>query len=393
MNLRKRVLYISYDCITEPLTRSQVLPYLQALAVENDVFLMVFNKKRLGGRDLDEIRRRYGLRGIYALKYHKRPTLPATSFDILAGFLRSLVIVLWHKINLVHARSYVACSIALMVRTIARVPFIFDMRGLLGDERLDSGDWTERSLAYRAVKGLETSMLRDAAGIVVLSKRGAGVVAGLEPSAAPKIRVIPTCVATSLFRCAKAAREASGPVRMIYVGSLGSWYMLSEMLDFFAVFRTVAGAARFTLLTPSDAAMAQTLAAQKGVGDAVIIKNVLYEEVAGYLNDSDLSLFFIRPTYSKAASCPTKFAESLSTGTPVIANAGIGDIDYFINTHTVGVIVDGFNEAAYRAAAVRALALLRDDAGTAKRCRDLAEAEFSLESGVRKYKELYRTIP
>ena len=58
---------------------------------------------------------------------------------------------------------------------------------------------------------------------------------------------------------------------------------------------------------------------------------------------------FIKPFYSKIASSPTKYAESLAMGIPVISNRGIGDIDELTEYLEAGKIIDlnlknNFNE-------------------------------------------------
>ena len=38
-------------------------------------------------------------------------------------------------------------------------------------------------------------------------------------------------------------------------------------------------------------------------------------------------IFFIKPTFSKKASMPTRLGEYLASGVPCLCNTGIGDID------------------------------------------------------------------
>ena len=40
-----RVLYISYDGISEPLGQSQIIPYLKKLSHDNDIQLITYEKK------------------------------------------------------------------------------------------------------------------------------------------------------------------------------------------------------------------------------------------------------------------------------------------------------------------------------------------------------------
>jgi glycosyltransferase involved in cell wall biosynthesis len=92
------------------------------------------------------------------------------------------------------------------------------------------------------------------------------------------------------------------------------------------------------------------------------------------------------------SSSPTKIAEYLASGLPVITNAGIGDLDDVIAEDNVGVILDAFNRDSY----VRAVKGVKDlllDRGVAERCRESARKRFDLANvgGVR-YRRLYRRV-
>ncbi len=69
-----------------------------------------------------------GIRWI-PLRYHKRPSLPATLFDVLAGVARGIAVVRSRRIGAVHARSYVAGLMGWLLKRILGVRFVFDMRG------------------------------------------------------------------------------------------------------------------------------------------------------------------------------------------------------------------------------------------------------------------------
>ncbi len=110
-----------------------------------------------------------------------------------------------------------------------------------------------------------------------------------------------------------------------------------------------------------------------------------------WLRRTSALFFFIRPIPSKRASCPTKLAEGLATGLPVVCNRGIGDLDDIVEREGVGVFVDDFSEAAY-SVAVRRLARLLEDPGLSARCRHLAETRYSVELGVDAYRQLYEEL-
>jgi len=81
----------------------------------------------------------------------------------------------------------------------------------------------------------------------------------------------------------------------------------------------------------------------------------------------------------------------VASGLPVVCNRGIGDLDDIIEREGVGVLVDGFSEAAYSNAALRLKGLL-EDPGLSGRCRRLAETRYSVDLGVDAYHGLYTEL-
>ena len=77
------ILYISYDGMLEPLGQSQVLAYLEKLAPGRRINLISFEKPEdwASADKLDALRKRIAKAGIHwhPLRYHKRPTAPATA--------------------------------------------------------------------------------------------------------------------------------------------------------------------------------------------------------------------------------------------------------------------------------------------------------------------------
>ncbi|HEX8292532.1 MAG TPA: hypothetical protein VF570_12295, partial [Pyrinomonadaceae bacterium] len=101
---------------------------------------------------------------------------------------------------------------------------------------------------------------------------------------------------------------------------------------------------------------------------------------------------FIRACYSKLSSSPTKIAEYLAAGLPVVTNAGIGDVDEVIEGDRVGVVLRDFDDESF----TRALAgveALRAEGDLAGRARASAERRFDIERvGGAKYRRLYRRL-
>jgi hypothetical protein len=147
-----KILYISYDGVLEPLGQSQVLPYLENLSSSNNIYLLSFEKKE----DLSNtLLYKYIFKKIndsninwYRVRYHKYPLVISTLFDIFFGLLVALNIVFKEKISFIHARSYVPAFIAMLIKSMTRTKFIFDMRGFWVDERVDAGIWKKNSIIF-----------------------------------------------------------------------------------------------------------------------------------------------------------------------------------------------------------------------------------------------------
>lgn len=265
-------------------------------------------------------------------------------------------------------------------RVSSSIHLLYDMRGFFSDERVETGSWRRGSLLDRVVRRMEAANMKAAGGAVVLTRHAAEAVRRRRASI-PSLRVIPTCADVSVFRPRTQGEKAE--FGLVYSGSLGTWYMADEMVAFA---RLAAGAVPgATLFLTSQAEEVRRVGATP---DWAEVRTVEPGAVGGWLRRASALFFFIRPIPSKRASCPTKFAEGLASGLPVICNRGIGDLDDVVEREGVGVLLDGFSDAAY-AVAARRLKRLLEDPDLAGRCRRLAETRYSVDVGVKAYQQLY----
>jgi len=379
-----RAVYVSYDGALDPLGASQVVPYMIGLAATTRMTLVTFEKER---RWRDDGRRRAMEARLAAagitwrpLRYHARPRLPATAWDIVRGARAIRDAVGGTGDVVVHCRGDVAMAMARAARLPARTRLLYDVRGYFADERAESGSWTRGGLLDRAVRRVEAANLRRADGIVTLTRHARDALAARRRPYPPH-RVVPTCVDTESFRPRSAGE--SPDYLLVYSGSLGGWYLTAEMAAF-AVSAAGSKGQRVLFLTPQP-----ELARRAGLhGDWVDVRESAPEEVPAWLRRARAAFFFITPSPAKRASCPTKLGEALACGLPVVVNRGVGDLDDVIPGEGVGVLVDGFDEASYARAAGRLEELLRDP-DVAGRCRRVAERRYALAAGVTAYHDLY----
>jgi glycosyltransferase involved in cell wall biosynthesis len=395
-----RSLYICYLSLDDPLVHSQVVAYLEGLARSgHTIHLLTFEtdltdtRKRAVAADMAE-------RGItwHALRYHKRPSLPATIYDVLVGANLAVRLVRRHRLDAVHARSHVPAAMALIARRLTNCRLIFDLRGLMAEEYADAGRWKNGGVPYRITKAVEAAAIGAADAMVVLTKRVRHYLFAQAP--APPVEVIPCCANMDAIQARTHERRATRdelsagdrPI-LIYVGKFTGWYMEREMVDFFAIARELLPDLLLVVVTQADREPALQALTRRGVETADFrIASAAPGEIGRYLAAADAGIAFIRPCLSKISSSPTKIGEYLGAGLPVVSGRGIGDVDELLATDGVGVLVDEFEPDAYRNAATR-LARLVEDQGTAARCRAIAERELSLvEVGIPRYERVYEQV-
>ena len=401
-----RVLFITYDGMTDPLGQSQVLPYLVGLARRGYAVTLLSTEKpaRLAAHraTIEAIVAAAGIRWEF-ITFTSRPPIVAKVYDQYRLRRAALQLHAAQPFDLVHCRSYVAAGIGLVLRQRG-VKFLFDMRGFWVDERVEGGLWDLRQPFYRALyrhyKRREAAFIAQADGIVSLTEAGAAEIRTWPAYHGAPIVVIPCSADFATFRPSSAAerrqvREQLGlaPEALVvsYLGSLGTWYLLPDMLRQFAVIKRQYPGARLLFVTQDPAAtIEQAAAAVAGLApDDLLIRSARRQEVTALVGASDVNLFFIKPSYSKKASSPTKLGEVLAMGLPVICNAGVGDVAAIIRQTAGGIALDELTEPEFARAARALPALLAQDPAQ-RRAR--ARQYYDLNNAIAQYARQYEAL-
>lgn len=378
---RPRVFYVSYDGMGEPLGRSQVLAYLFRLASDHDITLFSFEKAGCDEVALAGELRSHGI-DWRPLRYHKRPPVVSTLLDAVQGWWALVRAARDRRPDVVHVRSYVPALIALWARRWTSGRLLFDIRGFWVDERVEGGIWPTDHLPYRFLytlaKWCESRFFRRADAIVTLTRASVPQVRAWSGRADLDVDVIPTCV--DLGRFAASEPRPGGP-RLTWCGSIGTWYR----------FDLVPPLVRHTGFPLQVITREPELAADVLDGVPAEISSLAPEQVPAALRAGDVGLSLCVGSFSKLASAPTRFAEYLAAGMPVVVNPGVGDLVEIVEQHRVGVVMRGDDDAAAADAAERLRELLGDPE-LAGRCRTVARELFDVDAGSRSYAEIYRRM-
>ena len=394
--MKSRILYISYDGILEPLGQSQVLAYLEKLAPDRRIHLISYEKPADWAntdrrRDLAKRIAAAGIRW-HPLRYHKTPTAPATAYDVAVCTAKALTLAVRHRLTIVHARSYVAALVALAVKRATGAKFVFDMRGLWADERVDGGLWPKGGRLYRTAKSLERRFLEASDHVVTLTHASEIEIRGFPYLAGRSLpmSVIPTC--TDLDRFTIHGPPAANPFVLGYVGTVGTWYLLDDMLRCFRQLQAIEPGARLAIINRNEQKLIGERIHGQGIDAAAVeIRAAEHRDLPALVAGMSAGMALIKPTYSKIASAPTKLAEYLGCGVPCLGTAGVGDVESILEGERVGVALRSSDDAELRDGIERLVALTRDS-GVQERCRRTALERFSLKSGVAAYAAIYQTL-
>ena len=391
------ILYLSYDGVLEPLGQSQVLSYLKPIASNRKIHLISFEKSSDWNNafERDRIANEVAAVGIvwHPLRYHKFPSAFATAWDIICGISLGLLLVLRHRIVIVHARSYVPSVMALAIKRLAGIKYIFDMRGFWADERVEGHLWSPGGRMYRLAKGFERRFLLAADHVVSLTHAAVREIRSLDylKGRIPPITVIPTCANLTHFKLLPDQRT-KGNLVLGYVGTVGTWYLFDEVVRCFALLLRLRPDAKFLIVNRNEHAYILERLNLAGIPySAVELITSTHEEMPKQMSRMDAGVFFIKPVFSKQASAPTKLAEFLGCGIPCLSNAGVGDMAEVLEKDQVGLAITSFDDKTMIAALDKLINLV-DDPKSPARCVASAQKHFSLDEGVRLYEEIYKKL-
>ena len=397
-----KTLYLSYDGMTDPLGQSQVLPYLCNLDDDREIHLISCEKSTEYHKYSEDIQQVISSKNItwHPLVYHKFPPILSTVWDMWRIQKLASSLIKQQSFELVHCRSHLMGIIGKNLKKKFGIPFLFDMRSFFPDERVDGNLWPQSKFIYRLIykyfKNQEIKMFNLAGHIVVLTNAAKDILSKHIESS--KITVIPCCADFHHFDYRSISAEEIEDARedmqltknnfvLTYLGSIGTWYKLNEMLAFFKELKLLKPESIFLILTSGSKDLIYKIAKEYSlIPSDLRIKFVPRKDLPRYLLLSDVSIFFIQSTFSKLASSPTKHAELMGLGIPVIANSGIGDTDKIIQETHSGDLIDLVSIDRFNNLSTKIDKLLMIDKQS---IREAGQKIFDLEVGVAAYKGIY----
>jgi glycosyltransferase involved in cell wall biosynthesis len=409
LNTPKNILFISYDGLTDPLGQSQVIPYLAGLTKYGYQFTILSCEKpekySLQKKYVDDLLNPYPIKWI-PIPYHKKPPVLSSIYDVMMLKRKARQLHAREKFDMVHTRPGVPALIGLWMKKKMGVKFLNDVREFYADSRVEGGMWNSNNFFYKSIykffKSKEDEAVEKSDGIVCLTYAAEKIIKQW-PRYKKHIpmEVIPCSVDIDLFDPAKIENDLKsnykkkfgiieGDFIFSYLGSIGSWYLTDELMQFLKVISDNILAAKFLFISPTQHEFIYEIARKfKIPKEKIIVAHAQRHEVPLLLSLSSYSIFFIKPCYSKQSSSPTKHGEIMAMGIPVITNSGIGDVAEIIDKYQSGFVLQELNEQEFLTVSKSIIKGRHFDKIS---IRNGAMEFYNLQIAVEKYHLIYNSI-
>lgn len=348
---KHKVLYISYDGMTDPLGQSQVLAYLKILSqYEFSFHILSFEKKDRFGRYksfVEEFIKDHDIQW-HPLPYTNTPPVISTVNNIRKGKRKIKELASSHNFEIVHCRGYIPSVMGEWLKKRTGAKFIFDMRGWWPDEKKEAGDWNSPLFTpiYNYFKKREKRFFRYSDLSISLTHIGKEYITKYKLKSEDKVSVIPTCVNFEIFppfdpAIRKTMREElkipAGIEVMVYSGSLGGNYKTDVVLRFFKYMLEGKPDAMFLFISHSSAELVNEEIRKSGIDrDKFRYVYASYADVHRYLMAGDIGVVMYGIGFSVIGRSPTKLGEYWACGLKFLSVKGIGDLEYLMKRYAGG---------------------------------------------------------
>ena len=360
--------YVTIDSLSEGVGSSQITPLISRLSRSGLKINLISYEKSSPGTQLRDYFESMGV------EWNSRPF---GSNGLIGGIvrlndLRAEIL----KTRLIHARSDVPAVSAIASH---QAPVLWDVRSLWADQKVMIQQNLLNKSLYRIYRGLESIAARKSLGMSTLTSAVVPIFQQRHGKL-PQLRtVVPTAVDLDRF---KLNPIMPAKVQALFSGTYNDYYDLDLSGLFMEQFRKQL-AVETHWARPSESNRSHI-----GVGESKVFSATqtgMADLISNYSFGVSICKLDAGPSLS--AAMPTKIAEFLASGRPVVVNKGLGDMDQFIEEFDVGVILDG--SPVNLTESVHKLISLISDRDTPHRCRAVAEKYFSMDVGAEKYISLY----
>lgn len=335
MNTKINLLYLTFDGLTDSLGKSQIVPLINNLSNIYSVNIVTLEKKnkfKMYYKIKKELMDKNNLSHNYYF-YHKNPIFKF--YSCILYFYKIIQILINNKINIIHIRGYQPLIFLLPIIFFKKINIIFDIRGFWADEKVDRHNWSISSYKYKFFKKIEKFFFNYSKIIVCLTNNSKNILIDTFKVNKNKIFVIPTCSSkTKFYNNINDNNKNNKKIKTINIGHIGTTIGAYNFEKTILIIKSLIDKkinVHFNIFTHDNPLhIVNSLKKYKINEKNYSIKGVNYENIENYINDLNFIIFYLKHNYSIKASFPTKIAEVLLCGKPIICNYFNDDISKII---------------------------------------------------------------
>jgi len=393
------IIYMTRNSIADDLVSSQVISLINRVSHRYTFILITFEKSLPSkvAKDLDPDT--LGLLDVGVIEWKPQKFYSAREAYMSVGqFIiitaKLVLLVRLRKISIVHARSYIPAFIAALAKCLCSFNLIFDTRAVWIRELVSDGKITENGPVYRTLSILEKFTVQSSDVIVTLTTTSQPHFKSLlrKNRASPEFHVIPTCVESKAFELSWSENNVKKqPLIYGIVGTvLSSWFDLQSLARLMGFLLEYNPDSVFHFCTRDNADEIMSNIPDE-LHEKILIQQLPHHKMSHFYKTLSMSIMIFRNSHSKVGSFPTRFAESLIAGLPVIINDVFEDVSQLMRSKELGILLSGDVEGLHGELNV-ALDRVINDRDISQRCRSTARENLSMDRAVDTYQEIYSSF-
>ncbi len=303
---------------------------------------------------------------------------------------------LWQA-DCIHTETELCASLAARART--GHPLVCDFHGdIIAEYRMKKVPvW-----ALRQVDADVRSAMRSADAIVCASRNLRDKLVAEHGCRRLHTCVLPCSVHLDRFRSCREQRAGTrqdlGVANrkvLCYSGGTAVWQCIGEMIDLMCALHTVDSGVFFLILTHGDLSPWQQQLDMLRRDGSLLVLNLKPIEVPRFLAVADVGLLLRKNDPVNLASSPTKCAEYLAAGVPVLATQYAGDAPTIIGAGDCGYVLDDVHAGPADVDKVLRWVdgVVSDREVVAQRCVDTVMQHHNWDLSVARLHEMYSRLP
>ena len=298
----------------------------------------------------------------------------------------------------IYVRNVWSGILALLVKYLFGIPYIYDVRGDIIDESINRNNSSSYNYKIRALTLLESLIVKNCSILLSVSKLLSKIVLQ-RSNIFVRNFVIPSscnyenknysynrktnrnllCVNDNDFLC-------------VYSGGISSYQMLNEMFALWEYIYCNCNNIKFVFLTNNNPQIIKDKVSNYKFKSDITITSQKPQDIYKYLCASDVSFMLREDRQLNNVSSPVKFSQYLSCNLPVITSKNIGDISYYVSHYNIGFLI---NPSLYydNIKIINYINQLKQDrTSCTKRIKSLYNKYYFFDNHIKTYKMLFNSL-